>query len=264
MKIALDGRALRTTPLLDLPARVAGLGYSHVELSPREDFLPADGEPVATPATVAAFKRALDAAGVQVAAVRARYRWAGPDPDERRAAIVNWRRAIEITVDLGCSVMSSRFGGHDEQQLSEAGFQQSISDLLPVLGRQGVQVRLEPHPDDFVPEVLSAVDIIRGINSPQVSFLYRAPRAFHQRGKMIEVMRVAGQLMTHVRLVDSVADWHYFFLALDALGFGRRDTTILTARVTAKEDRVDEACRFMRSEIDRHVSRWARPDGAGV
>jgi myo-inositol catabolism protein IolH len=32
------------------------------------------------------------------------YRWSGPDEDERQAAVRNWRRAIQITVDLGVNV----------------------------------------------------------------------------------------------------------------------------------------------------------------
>ena len=35
MKVALDPYMFRTTPLLELPALVAELGYEHIELSPR-------------------------------------------------------------------------------------------------------------------------------------------------------------------------------------------------------------------------------------
>ena len=40
VKVALDPYMFRTTPLLELPALVAELGYEHIELSPREDFIP--------------------------------------------------------------------------------------------------------------------------------------------------------------------------------------------------------------------------------
>ena len=40
MKIALDPCMVRATPLLELPALVADLGYEYIELSPREDFIP--------------------------------------------------------------------------------------------------------------------------------------------------------------------------------------------------------------------------------
>ena len=37
MQIALDPYMLRRTPLTELPPVVAGLGYEHIELSPRDD-----------------------------------------------------------------------------------------------------------------------------------------------------------------------------------------------------------------------------------
>ncbi len=40
MKIALDPYMFRRVPLTDLPGLVADLDYQHIELSPREDFLP--------------------------------------------------------------------------------------------------------------------------------------------------------------------------------------------------------------------------------
>ena len=67
VKIALDPYMFRTTPLLELPGVVADLGYEYIELSPREDFMPFFLHPRADRHTVAAFKAALDAAGVEVA-----------------------------------------------------------------------------------------------------------------------------------------------------------------------------------------------------
>jgi hypothetical protein len=40
MKIALDPYMFRRVPLTELTGLVADLGYSYIELSPREDFLP--------------------------------------------------------------------------------------------------------------------------------------------------------------------------------------------------------------------------------
>src|SRR5262249_59903319 len=59
MKIALDPYMLRRVPLTDLPGLVADLGYSCIDLSPREDFLPFFLHPRADRAQIAAFKRAL-------------------------------------------------------------------------------------------------------------------------------------------------------------------------------------------------------------
>src|ERR1700729_323041 len=114
MKIALDPYMLRSVPLLELPRTVAELGYRYIELSPRSDFIPFFVHPRADRGTIAAFRRELAAAGVEVATILPLYRWAGPDEDERQAAVRYWKRAIQITVDLGVNVMNSEFNARPE------------------------------------------------------------------------------------------------------------------------------------------------------
>ena len=45
-----------------------------------------------------------------------------------------------------------------------------MEELLPIFEREGIKLRLEPHPDDFVEDGITAVNVVRGINSPNVSF----------------------------------------------------------------------------------------------
>src|SRR5256886_11392985 len=101
MKVALDPYMLRRVPLTELPGVVADLGYQYIELSPREDFIPFFLHPRADSAQIAAFRKALAAAGVEASSVLPLMRWAGPGEDARQAAVRYWKRAIEITVDLG-------------------------------------------------------------------------------------------------------------------------------------------------------------------
>lgn len=288
MKITLDPYMLRHTPLLELPALVAELGYEYIELSPREDFMPFFLMPRCDDATVKGFKKALDDAGVKVSSVLPLYRWSGPDEDEREAAVRYWKRAIQITTQLDCHVMNSEFNGRPEAaSISEGKFWKSMEELLPVFEKEGVELRLEPHPDDFVEDGLTAVDMVRGINSPMVSFLYCAPHTFHQGGNMVEIMEYAGDLLTHLHLADAFdhrassglryivnppgstarvhqhldigqgeVDWDTFFATLDRLGFGDSDRNIMTSCVFAWEDRARESCTFMRETIDSYVSAW--------
>ena len=292
MKIALDPYMLRHTPLLELPAVVAELGFEYIEMSPREDFTPFFLHPRADDGTVKRFKKALDAADVKVACHLPLYRWAGPDEDEREAAVRYWKRAIQITVDLDCRIMNSEFNGRPEQaSKSEAQWWRSMEELLPVFEREGVQLRLEPHPDDFVEDGKLAVDMIRGVNSPLVAFLYCAPHTFHQGAsngeEMADIMEYAGDLLTHLHLADSFnhnassglryivnppgsparihqhldigqgeVDWDVFFATLDKLGFANREDNVMTSCVFAWEDKAHESCRFMRETIDRYVSKW--------
>ncbi len=239
-------------------------------------------------ATVKAFKKALDGAGVKVAANLPLYRWSGPDEDERQAAVRYWKRAIQISTMLDCDVMNSEFNGRPEQaSLSEAKFWRSMEELLPVFETEGVQLRLEPHPDDFVEDGMVAIDMIRGINSPLVSFLYCAPHTFHMGGNMVEIMEYAGDLMTQLHVADSFdhtgssglryitnppgnavrvhqhldigqgeVDWDLFFETLGRLGFGAGEDHVMTSCVFAWEDRARESTTFMRETIERYVSAW--------
>src|SRR5262245_42104519 len=164
MKIALDPYMFRTTPLLELPGLVADLGYRYIELSPREDFIPFFRHPRVDNATVHAFRDALAAAGVEVTSLLPLFRWSGPDEDERRGAILHWKRSIEIATELGVTVMNSEFNGRPERpEISEAMFWRSLDELLPIFEREGIELRLEPHPDDFVEDGVTAVQMVRGI-----------------------------------------------------------------------------------------------------
>lgn len=138
MRIALDPYMLRKVPLLELPRVVADLGYRDIELSPRDDFLPFFVHPRVDRAGVAAFRKALTAADVTVASVLPLYRWSGPSEDERQAAVRYWKRAIEITVDLGVTVMNSEFNGRPSMpDVCEAQFWRSMEDLLPIFEQIG-------------------------------------------------------------------------------------------------------------------------------
>jgi myo-inositol catabolism protein IolH len=283
MRIALDPYMLRTVPLVELPGLVAKLGYEHIELSPREDFIPFFVHPRADAATIAGFKKALAGAGVSVSSVLPLYRWSGPDEDERQAAVRYWKRAIQIAVDLDCRVMNSEFNGRPEAAAtSEAQFWRSLEELLPVFEREGMQLRLEPHPDDFVENGHEALGLIRGIDNQLVSFLYCAPHTFHQGGDMAEIMRDAGPLLTHLHIADSFdhrassglryilnppgtparihqhldigqgeVDWDLFFATLAEVGFGG----IATVCVFAWEERAEESSRFNLDKIKEYVAK---------
>jgi myo-inositol catabolism protein IolH len=284
VKIALDPYMLRRVPLLELPRLVAGLGYRYIELSPRDDFLPFFLHPRVDDAGVAAFKRELAAAEVEVASVLPLYRWSGPDEDERQAAVRYWKRALQITVDLGVTVMNSEFNGRPEQAArSESQFWRSMEELLPIFEREGVRLVLEPHPDDFIEDGIAGVDMVRGINSDLVSFLYCAPHTFHQGGDLAAVMRHAGPLLTQLHLADSFdhrgssglryivnppgstarvhqhldigqgeVDWDLFFRTLAEVNFDG----IATVCVFAWEERAEDSARVNLARVNEYVAKY--------
>jgi myo-inositol catabolism protein IolH len=285
MKVALDPYMFRRTPLLELPGLVADLGYEHIELSPREDFIPFFKHPRVDSATIKAFKGALSGAGVEVSSLLPLFRWSGPGEDERQAAVRYWRRSIEIAVELGVNVMNSEFNGRPEQSsLSEAQLWRSMEELLPIFEREGIRLSLEPHPDDFVEDGVTAANMVHGMNSSAVSFVYCAPHTFHQGGNLAEIMDTAGGLLTHVHVADSFdhrassglryilnppgtlarihqhldigqgeVPWDTFFSTLERMRFDG----IMTVCVFAWEERARESSLHNLEEIRRRTSSWA-------
>jgi myo-inositol catabolism protein IolH len=283
MKIAVDPYMLRHEPLLELPRLVAELGYRYIEFSPRADFMPFFLHPRADKATIAGFKRELSGAGVELSSVLPLYRWAGPTEEERQAAVRYWRRMIEVTVELGCTVMNSEFNGRPEAaEASEALFWRSMEELLPVFEREGVDLRLEPHPDDFIEDGFHAVQLVRGINSDRVTYLYCAPHTFHMGGDLAGIMRYAGPLVTQLHIADSYdhrgssglryilnppgtparvhqhmdigqgeVDWDLFFATLAEIGFDG----IATVCVFGWEERARESLVANRQKVEEYATK---------
>ena len=285
MRIALDPYMFRnTTTLQTLPGVVADLGYEWIELSPRDDFTPFFTHPRVHDSTVREFRKALDAAGVGVSSVLPLYRWSGPDEDERQAAVRYWKRAIQLASLLGVDTMNSELNGNPRQaDVCEAMFWRSMEELLPVFEREGIRLVLEPHPDDWEEDGKRAVDLIRGINSDLVSFLYCTPHTFHQGNDVDGILDKAGPLTTMCHLADAFdhtassglryivnppgsqvtvhqhldmgqgeVDFDAFFAALERNGFDG----ILTACVFAWEERAEESSREQLARIREHLARW--------
>jgi myo-inositol catabolism protein IolH len=284
VKLALDPYMLRRVPLVELPALVAELGYEYIELSPRDDFIPFFVHPRADRQTIQSFKKALSDAGVSLASVLPLFRWSGPDEDERQAAVRYWKRAIEITAELGCDAMVSELNGRPEQAArSESQFWRSMEELLPLFEKEGISLRLEPHPDDFIEDGRAAIDLIKGINSASVSYLYCAPHTFHMGGDIRGTMEYAGSLLKHLHVADSFdhrassglryiinppgstarihqhldigqgeVNWDEFFTTLGELDFDG----VMTVCVFAWEERAKESSVFMREKIAEYTAGW--------
>ena len=184
--------------------------------------------------------------------------------------------------------MVSEFNGRPEAaSLSEGRFWRSMEELLPVFEGEGINLRLEPHPDDFVEDGRTAIDMIRGIDSPNVTFLYCAPHTFHMGGDMTGIMEYAGDLLTHLHVADSYdhrgssglryivnppgstarihqhmdigqgeVNWEEFFGTLGRLGFGAGDANVMTVCVFGWEERARDSCIFMREQIETYTKSW--------
>ncbi len=298
MKIALDPYMVRHLTLEELPRVVAELGYEYLELSPRADFLDWWVRPRVYPERIRSFKQALKEHDVKIASLLPMYRWASPHDEERQTAIANWKKAIEIAVEMGVDTLNSEFGrgphpqrgsrtsccgGGTTTEACESAWWRSMDELVPIIEREGLQLNIEPHPEDFVETLHPAVDMIRTINSKNVRLLYCAPHTFYFGDDMVQMIRDCAPVLAHVHVADTFnhkassglryiinppgstarvhqhmdigqgeIDWDAFFKTLAEAGFDG----IMTACVFAWEERALDSSRFMRAEMQRYVDKY--------
>ncbi len=205
MKLALDPQMFFAThSVWELPDVVARLGYEWMELSPKGDCVPFFKHPRIDDAGVRRLKKVAADAGVGIASLLPVLRWSGPGEDERLAAVRAWKRTIQIAVDLGVDTINTEFNGRPEAaEHAEAQFLKSTDELLPIFEREGIQLIIEPHPDDFIEDGLEALALIRGLNKDWIGFLYCAPHAFHQGHAPETIIAAGAEKVRYVHLADA-------------------------------------------------------------
>lgn len=277
LKIALDPTPFHHShTLLEFPRLAADLGYKYLQLTPHKDMIPFFTHPKADDDLVRRFRQACADADVEVASVLPVLRWSGPEEALRQAAVRYWKRAIQITVDLGATQMNTEFSGRPElPEESEAAFYKSMEELLPIFEREGVHVAIDPHPDDFVEEGLAALRVIRGLNSPNVGMTYVASHTFHMKDDPLAIMQAAGdkirvvhvsdtmnhhashglryitnppgnpvRVHQHLKIGDGDVNWDEFFGGLAEIGFIDRDDTVMVSSVFAEDENALDVARF--------------------
>ncbi len=288
MKVALDPYMLRGLPLRAMLRQVAELGFGHIELSPRPDFLPFYLHPRASRARIDELNAARRETGVAVSAILiGDYQWANEDEDQRVAAVRYWRRAIEISAAIDCRIMAAELGGRPEiPRVGEAAFWRSLEELLPLFERERITLTLEAHPYNFIEDNTAAVDLIHGIDSPWVRYLYCAPHTFYLGTDLAAMLRYAAPVLAHVHVADTFnprgssgaryivnphgsnarihqhlnigegeVDWDAFFATLAEVGFDG----LLTSSVFAWEERAIESSTLMRDRIGEYIARYFPP-----
>ncbi|CAD5989727.1 sugar phosphate isomerase/epimerase [Agreia sp. COWG] len=287
MKIALDPTPLHHQyALLDFPHVVADLGYEWMHLTPHVDFAPFFSHPRVDDDLVARLRKAVSQAGIGIPALLPVQRLSSPDELPRLAAVKNFTRVIQLAVELEVSVINTEFSGRPERaDESEAGFYRSMEVLLPLVEREGISLRFDPHPDDFVEDGLEALRILRGLNSDAIGFVYVGSHTFHYGNNPEGIMAAAGtrlktayvadsfdhnrshglryisnppgnaaRVHQHLRVGDGDVDWEQFFAGLATNGFFAREDSILVSNVFAEDEDYAGVSRFQLSEIQRHIA----------
>lgn len=266
--------------LLEFPDIAARLGYEHLQLTPHVDFAPFFRYPKADDDLVARFKKAAADAGVGIPAILPVQRISSPDEQQRQAAVRNFRRVIQLAVELGAPVINTEFSGRPERaEESEDAFYRSMEELLPVVEDEGLQLNFDPHPDDFVEDGLEAWRVLRGLNSRSIGFVYVASHTFHYGDRAATLLPEIGDRLgvvyaadtfdhhrshglryisnppgnaarvhQHLRIGDGDVDWEQLFGTLRSIGYLDRKDALLVSNVFAEDETADEVSRY---QLDR-------------
>ena len=279
MKISYNPYQIRFTPLDRLGNKTAGFGYRYMDLSPREDFIPLYCHPRASRQRIARLRKSLEASGVELTALYGLFKWSSADEHERAGGSRYMRRTIEISAELECPVVSTEFGtSRNTRYVSENQFWRSIDEILPILERNGVELRIEPHPDDFVEDHYHGVDMVRAIDSPYVTYLYCVPHTHYLGRDIAAMIRYAGDTLTHIHAADTYhpsryianpsdtdvrlhqhldigqgdVDFDSLFASLAEIGFDG----VISSCVTAWTERAEESARLMLQRISGYATRY--------
>lgn len=112
MKIAFDVDVLaKQMPIRDYVRKVADWGYKYIEQSPHPRINPFYKHPLFSKECEEEYRKALKETGVEISSFIVVYRWSGPTEEQRQHAVANWKRMIQIAVDMGVPVINTEFSG---------------------------------------------------------------------------------------------------------------------------------------------------------
>lgn len=189
-------------PIEEMVAEVAEIGYEHIELAAAPRVAEGAGEGV-----VGSLARALESHSVGLAAVGVGIAvpLASTDQEVRRAAVQGFAGTVRMARRLGCALVTSEMSGGNSLTRAEcvAAFERSVSELVPILEAEGVDVAFEPHPGDFVESHELGLEILNRIGHERVGYLYCCPHTFLLGGDPASMIASAGGLLKFVHVADS-------------------------------------------------------------
>ncbi|MFV0253305.1 MAG: sugar phosphate isomerase/epimerase family protein [Beutenbergiaceae bacterium] len=277
VRIALDPTPYHHDyPLLEFPDIAARLGYQHLQLTPHADFSPFFRHPKADDGLVARLKKVTADAGVSIPALLPVQRISWPDEPQRQAAVRNFRRIIQLAVELEVPVINTEFSGRPERsEDSEAAFYASMEELLPIIESEGLRLNVDPHPDDFVEDGLDAWRVLRSLNSRAVGFVYVAAHTFHYGDRATTLIPELGDRLgavycadsydhrrshglryisnppgntarvhQHLKIGDGDVNFGELFSTLRRAGYLDHDDALLVSNVFAEDEAADEVSRY--------------------
>lgn len=209
MKIAFDVDVLaKQMCIRDMVRKVADWGYKYIEQSPHPRINPFYKHPLFSRECEKEYRDALKETGVNLSSLIVVYRWSGPDEEERRMAVANWRRIVEIASDMGVSVINTELSGDPNQpERCNGMWFRSMEELLPLFEKKNIRVEIQSHPYDFCELNNETVDMVKSFRSDHVTYVYSASHGFFYdqgKGDVGAMLRYAGDSLSHVLFADTM------------------------------------------------------------
>lgn len=210
MKIAFDVDVLAKQGLTisQIARQVADWGYKYIEQSPHPRMNPFYRYPRFSTEIESEYRSALKDTGIGLSSFIVVYRWSGPTEEQREMAVRNWKRMIEIAVQMGVEVINTELSGDPNQgEICEGMWYRSIEELLPIIEKQGIRVEIQAHPYDFCENSNETVELVRSLRSDNVKYVYSAPHTFFYDngvGDVRTMLEYAGDTLSHVLFADTM------------------------------------------------------------
>ena len=213
MKIAFDVDVLsKQMSINDLVHQVADWGYKYIEQSPHPRINPFYKHPLFSKECEEEYRKALKETGVEISSFICVYRWSGPTEEQRKMAVANWKKMIEIAVNMGVPVINTELSGDpNQQEICNGMWFRSMEELLPIIEREGLRVEIQSHPYDFCELNDEACDMVKSFRSKNLGYVYSSPHGFFYdqgKGDVRHMLKYAGDELTHGDLfVQGAPGW---------------------------------------------------------
>jgi myo-inositol catabolism protein IolH len=209
MKIAFDVDVLaKQMSISDYVHKVADWGYKYIEQSPHPRINPFYKHPLFSKEAENEYKKALGETGVEISSFIVVYRWSGPTEEQRQLAVANWKKIVEIAVNMGVEVINTELSGDpNQQEICNGMWFRSMDELLPLFEKEKIRVEIQSHPYDFCELNDETVDMVKSYRSDYLTYVYSTSHGFFYdqgKGDVRHMLEYAGDSLSHVLFSDTM------------------------------------------------------------
>jgi myo-inositol catabolism protein IolH len=127
---------------------------------------------------------------------------ASPDEEIRARAVRDFMDGVNAAAAVGAKRINTEFTGDPNRAAaSRVAWLRSIAEVLPLLETRGLELRIEPHPGDFVETTAGALELLAEVGHPALDYLHCLPHSFYLGGSVTE--QVARHRFDHLHIADT-------------------------------------------------------------